>query len=139
MLEMIVGSNGTGKTKYLLDVASNEIGKVDGNIAFLDKGKSHMYELNNRIRLIDVKQYNVKSNEEFIGFVLGLLSQDRDLEIILIDSFLKLACLEGKDITATMKRLDEVGREFNVRFVISVGLDENAIPAELKDSIAASL
>ena len=55
MIQLIIGEKGKGKTKILLDMANKQIKSVNGNIVYLDKSKQHMYELNNRIRLIDVK------------------------------------------------------------------------------------
>ena len=56
-----------------------------------------MYELNNKIRLINVQEYPITSSEGFIGFLCGIICQDHDLEQMYLDSFLKLSCLEGED------------------------------------------
>ena len=39
-----------------------------------------MYELNNKIRLINVNEFPIKSSEGFLGFICGIISQDHDLE-----------------------------------------------------------
>ena len=139
MVELIVGPKGRGKTKYLLDYAAREITEANGSIVFLDKNKKHMYELSNRIRLIDMSHFNIRTSEEFVGFILGILSQDHDLELVIMDAFLTTANLEGKDITPTINRLDEISASFNVKFVLSVGLSEDEVPDLLKDHITASL
>ena len=54
MIQIIAGRKGKGKTKQLLDKVNAEIKTAHGNIVYLDKSSKHMYELNNRIRLIDV-------------------------------------------------------------------------------------
>lgn len=139
MVELIVGQKGKGKTKYLLDYTADAFQNASGNIAFLDKNTKHMYELNNKIRLIDVTQYDVESSPEFIGFILGLLSQDNDLEQVCVDSFLTISCLEGKDIAPTINRLDEISSKFNVKFVLSIGLDEKELPSQIKANVIVSL
>ncbi len=139
MVELIVGQKGRGKTKHLLDRAAREISEASGNVAFLDKNSEHIYELNNKIRLIDMSPYKMKSEQEFIGFILGLISQDHDLEIVLLDAFLKISSLEGSDIAPTINRLEEISKDFGVKFILSVGLDEKDIPAELKENIIVSL
>ena len=45
---------GKGKTKHLLDMANAAIKGANGTVVYLDKSAQHMYELNNRIRLINV-------------------------------------------------------------------------------------
>ena len=57
MVQLIVGKKGKGKTKQLLDKVNSEVQSVSGNIVYLDKSTKHMYELNNKIRLIDVSSY----------------------------------------------------------------------------------
>ena len=54
MVQIIAGRKGKGKTKHLLDMANNGIKAATGSIVYLDKSSKHMYELNNRIRLINV-------------------------------------------------------------------------------------
>ena len=59
-----------------------------------------MYELNNKIRLIDVSEFDLQNGDEFMGFICGLISQDHDLEQMYLDNFLKIAKLEDCDIEA---------------------------------------
>ena len=93
MVQLIVGKKGKGKTKQLLDKVNGAIKVAEGNIVYLDKSSKHMYELNNKIRLIDVSGYPIKNADEFIGFVCGIVSQDHDLQEMYLDSFLKNAKL----------------------------------------------
>ena len=81
MVELITGKKGKGKTKVLLDKVNGSVKEVNGNIVYLDKSTKHMFELNNKVRLIDVTGYPVKNSDEFVGFICGILSQDHDLEI----------------------------------------------------------
>ena len=80
MVQLIVGNKGKGKTKQLLDRVNSEIKEISGNIVYLDKSTKHMYELNNKVRLIDVSQFLIENSSEFVGFVCGILSQDHDLQ-----------------------------------------------------------
>ena len=36
-----------------------------------------MYELNNKVRLINVKDYGIENCDEFVGFICGIISQER--------------------------------------------------------------
>ena len=79
MVQMIIGKKGKGKTKQLLDKVNSSIKTANGNIVYIDKSSKHMLELNNKIRLIDASGYGLKNSDEFIGCILGLISQDHDL------------------------------------------------------------
>ena len=139
MIEIIAGEKGKGKTKQLLDKVNSEIKNVSGNIVYLDKSTKHMYELNNKVRLIDVSQYMIDNSDEFIGFICGILSQDHDLQQMYLDSFLKIASLEGKDITTAIAKLEKISEAFKVDFVLSISVDESALPEVLKKNVLVAL
>ena len=139
MVQLIVGKKGKGKTKCLLDKVNTEVQNVLGSIAFLDKNTKHMYELNNKIRLIVVSDFMISNADEFIGFVSGIISQDHDLQQMYFDSFLKISCLEGKDITETIDKLEKLSEKFNIDFVLSLSMDEAEVPEAVKSKIVISL
>ena len=139
MIQIIAGQKGEGKTKRLIDKANDDIKRAKGNIVYLDKSDKHMYELSNKIRLINVLNYGVDSTDGFLGFISGIISQDHDLDTMFLDSFLKLANLEGKDISDTIDKLDKIGSKFNVTFVLSVSLDGETLPENVKPKILISL
>ena len=139
MVQLIVGNKGKGKTKHLLDKVNTEIKDVQGNVVYLDKSTKHMFELNNKIRLIDVSDYLVTNSDEFIGFICGIISQDHDLQHMYFDSFLKIACLDESDISATIDKLETISTKFHVDFVLSISVDEHALPGYLKSKVIVSL
>ena len=139
MVQLIVGKKGKGKTKHLLDKVNSEIKEVSGSIVYLDKSAKHMYELNNRVRLVDISQFMIANCGEFLGFVSGVISQDHDLQQMYFDSFLKIACIEDQDIEPVIAKLEKLSEKFEVDFILSVSLDEAELPASLKDKIIVSL
>ena len=139
MIQLIVGNKGKGKTKHLLDKVNTEIKDAEGNVVYLDKSRKHMFELNNKIRLIDVPDYLVSNSDEFICFICGIISQDHDLQAMYLDSFLQIACLKDKEIGATLDKLETVSAKFNVNFVLSISVDESELPENLKSKVIVSL
>ncbi len=139
MIQLIVGAKGKGKTKILLDKVNSEIKTVHGSIVYLDKSTKHMYELNNKIRLIDVSSFGLESSGEFIGFICGILSQDHDLEQMYLDSFLKISQTDETTANEILCKLDKIGEQFGVTFVISISVEASAIAEELKKNIIAEL
>ncbi len=139
MVQLIVGNKGKGKTKQLLDKVNSEIKNIEGNIAYLDKSTKHMFELNNKVRLINVADYMIDNSDEFIGFISGILSQDHDLQQMYFDSFLKIACLEGADVVPTISKLEKMSDAFKVDFILSISMDENDLPEEIKKNVIISL
>lgn len=139
MVQLIVGNKGKGKTKHLLEKVNLQVKETKGNIVYLDKSTKHMYELNNKVRLIDVSQYMITNHDEFVGFICGIASQDHDLEQMFLDSFLKIACLENEDITPVIEKLEKISQNYGIDFVLSVSMDESELPEALKSKIIVSL
>lgn len=140
MVQLILGKKGKGKTKIILDMVNKEVNDAKGNIVYLDKSMGHMYELNNKVRLINVLDHEIANADEFIGFIRGIVSQDHDLEQIYFDSFLKIAQLEASDrIEEVVAELDQISDKYGFKIVASVSLDEAELPEALKSKVIVSL
>ena len=139
MVQLIIGNKGRGKTRYLLERVNSEVKDTLGNICYLDKSAKHMFELNNRVRLINVSDFVIENTDQFIGFISGIISQDHDLEQMYFDSFLKVAHLEGKDLVEPITKIQKISDKFGVNFYLSVSIDEADVPEELKELIAVAL
>ena len=140
MVQLILGKKGKGKTKIILDMVNKEVNDAKGNIVYLDKSMGHMYELNNKVRLINVLDYEIANADEIIGFIRGIVSQDHDLEQIYFDSFLKIAQLEASDrIEEVVAELDQISDKYGFKIVASVSLDEAELPEALKSKVIVSL
>ena len=139
MVQIIAGIKGKGKTRRLLDMANAAVKDARGTVVYLDKSSKHMYELSNKIRLINVGEYEVLSSDGFIGFICGIISQDHDLETMFLDSFLQLACLESGDITPVIDELEKIGDKYKVNFVLSVSRDAADLPENAKKDVLVAL
>ena len=140
MIEIICGEKGKGKTKELLDKVNSAVGTQSGNIVYLDKSQKHMYELNNKIRLINVMDFPIDNCDEFLGFICGIVSQDHDLEEMYLDSFLTIASIDDENgITKAIEKLDVISEKFKVKFVLSVSRDINRLPECAKAKVIISL
>ena len=139
MVQLIVGNKGKGKTKFLLEKVNNDVKEAVGSVVYLDKSPKHMYELNNKVRLIDVSDYMIENTDGFLGFVSGIISQDHDLQQMYFDSFLKIAKAEAKDLASVVEKLDKISSKFGVDFVVSVSADEEDLPEAVKSNIIVSL
>ena len=53
MVQIISGKKGKGKTKYLLDSVNGAVASAQGSVVYLDKTAKHMYELSNKVRLME--------------------------------------------------------------------------------------
>lgn len=140
MIEIISGEKGKGKTKHLIQKANEAVGKVSGNVVYVDKSSKHMYELDSKIRLINTADFDLESMDEFLGFLSGIVSQNSDIEEIYLDSFLTIGFVDTNDglIRATEK-LEKISGQFEVKFIVSISKNEEDLPDSLKSKIIISL
>lgn len=140
MIEIICGEKGKGKTKVLLDKVNSSIATAAGNVVYLDKSQKHMYELNNKVRLINVVDYPVTNCDEFLGFICGIVSQDHDLEEMYLDSFLTIAAIDSDaDIVKSIEKLDIISEKYKVRFILSVSKNKEDLPECAKAKLIKAL
>ena len=135
MIQLVVGDKGKGKTKYLLDKANAAMKEADGRIVYVDKSRNHMYELNNKIRLVDASRYPLRSGDEFIGFILGIVSSNYDIQQVYLDSFLTLARLEEQGdatINEYISQLVYISDLCQVDFIISISMNPADLSPELQ-------
>ena len=140
MIEIICGEKGKGKTKVLLDKVNSSVATAAGNVVYLDKSQKHMYELNNKVRLINVIDYPVTNCDEFLGFICGIVSQDHDLEEMYLDSFLTIASIDSDaDIVKSMEKMDIISEKYKGRFILNVSKNKADLPECAKAKVIKSL
>ncbi len=139
MISIISGEKGKGKTKILIDKANTEVRAAKGSIVYLDKSNKHMYELSNKIRLENVRDYFIENESEFIGFICGIVSGNHDLQTIYLDSFLKIAYINENNFDTVYSKLDKISEQFHVDLVLSISLNYNQLPETMKKNVLVSL
>ncbi len=140
MVQLIVGKKGKGKTKIILEMVNKEVVTASGNIVYLDKSNDHMYELNNKVRLINVKDYGVANADEFVGFIRGILSQDHDLQQVYFDGFLNISCIDGYEkVEEVLNKLDSISDTYGFKIIASISIDESDLPERLKSKVLVAL
>ena len=139
MIQLIVGNKGKGKTKQLLDKVNADVLTANGNIVYIDKSTKHMFELNNKVRLIDISEFPVENYDQFIGFLLGIVSQDHDLEQVYFDGFLELAKVSENEVEKVLSKFEKIADKYNINLVMSISMDEKDFPESMKSYIIVSL
>lgn len=140
MIELIAGEKGKGKTKMLMAKANNDIKVTGGNIIYLDINNKHMYELSNRIRLINVPEYNIHSADMFLGFIYGIASQDHDLDRMFLDNFMSISCMESvEEAEQLIKELAIISDKFELDFVIGISKSKDVLSPYLQQMVTIAL
>ena len=128
MIKIIAGNKGSGKTKRLIDMTNDVAKTASGNVVFLDKDNSYMYEIDRAVRFVNVNDYHVSSAEMFLGFLGGMLASNYDISTIFVDAFLKLVKVDLADAGWFFESLEAYGKKHDVTFVLSVSADPETLP-----------
>ncbi|MCL1823764.1 MAG: hypothetical protein FWG44_06135 [Oscillospiraceae bacterium] len=130
MVKLIPGKRGSGKTKLLIDAIHAAEKASKGNVIAIQIGSSLNHDINHKVRLINIEDYDIKGYDDLHGFIAGLLASDYDCTDIFIDGLLKIV---GRDFTLVAKMLDRLVQFSDsacITFTFSADISE--IPEEIK-------
>lgn len=139
MLEIVAGEKGKGKTKVLINKANDAVKISNGSIVYLDKNNKHMYELSNRVRLINIPAFHIENSLMFLGFLYGVLSQDHDLSQIYIDNFFSTSSTEKTNLESVVDELLKISEEYEVDIILSISMAGDSLPESLRNYVTVSL
>ncbi|MEG0271245.1 MAG: twitching motility protein PilT [Clostridia bacterium] len=129
MIQVIAGKKGSGKTKRIIDMANKATQESTHDIVFIDDDNRYMFDLRHEVRFINAGEYDLVSDQMFMGFLYGAVAQNFDVGLIFIDAFKKLIKAELESTEWLFTRLEAVSEKHSVDFVISVSADPAELPA----------
>ena len=129
MVQILAGEKGEGKTKILIDLANESVSTSDGD-------KRHIYDLNHKIRFVEVSEFPLANYRELIGFIYGIFSQNSDITKVFVDGIFKIVqSLGDEDLIKLVTRLDSMSKAYNVDFVLAGNVDPADLPKEVEQYI----
>lgn len=132
MVKLIVGRNGMGKTKTLIEECNLASERSNGLVVCLEKGKKLTYDIKHEVRLIDVTEYNVTGFHTLLSFTSGIMAANYDVTDIFIDSALKIGAEKVENMELFMTGIKSLSERFNVNFYITSSCEEDELTADLK-------
>jgi len=141
MVQFLAGLKGEGKTRKLIDMANANAKTSDGHVVFIDDDKRHIHDVSREIRFVEAEKGLLPSYREFVGFVLGILSQNNDITDIYVDGLSNIVCNlcdiapSNEDLIEMKKRLSELSLKENVNFTLSLHCSVDDLPEEIKAAL----
>jgi hypothetical protein len=139
MVQLIVGSKGSGKTKALVKMVEDSAAKSMGNVVCIEKGDSLKFGLSHKIRLIDIEEYSVSGPDSYYGFIAGLMAGNYDITDIYGDATFKVLC--GKDskdcelLATFVEKLNALLGNHSMNVIFTVSCDPADLPERIKGFI----
>lgn len=133
MIELLIGTKGTGKTKVLIENVNSASANADGNVVFISNNTSqNMYDITSKVRMADTSDFDISTWDEFFGFICGIVSGNFDITNIFVDGTLKIAGGNMDGFEAFLENIDALGKKFDINFELSVSVDKDAAPEYIK-------
>ncbi len=131
MVKLIMGLKGSGKTKELVKSINEAVQSETGSVVCIEQGKSLMYDVDYRVRLIDAQEYAISNITLLQGFISGLHAGNFDITHVFIEGLYKML---GNDRSAGDEFVvwcENFGKVNEMNFTITVS-DE---PAEASETM----
>ena len=124
MVRLIMGANGAGKTKQLIELIHNSVESETGSVVCIEPSRDMTYDISYNVRLVNAGEYNVDSFECLRGFLCGLYAGNYDISHIFIDNLFKITGGEcNQDADNFLNELERFSNATGVKFTISVSGD----------------
>ncbi len=136
MIQVIVGKQGTGKTKTLVGMANGIVASSKGEIVFITNETRRMLELDHQVRLIKTYEFGIGGLKEFYAFLCGIIAANYDIEHIYIDGLLEILNDDIENVKPFIHSVKKLSNKYNIKFTISMCGDPESVPTFLKEYIA---
>jgi len=139
MIHVFCGRKGSGKTKALIKLANEKVDEVKGNIVYIDDDTKASLQLDRKMRFVSTNEFNLKSNNDnndFYGFLCGMLSRDYDIDTIFVDGVFNIVEDKLEHTAQLFSKIDSLAKKYNVEFYVNVSCECLNPPEFLKNYIA---
>ena len=141
MVNFLAGAKGDGKSRKIIEMANANVKVTDGHLVFITHNRKHMHDLHPDVRFVETEKGLLANYREFIGFVLGILSQNSDITHIYVDGINSIICNideaepGGEDLAKLKNRLDELSKTEDVGFSLTLHCNKSNVPEAIKAAL----
>ena len=121
MVRLIMGDNGAGKTKQLIELVHASVAEEGGCVVCIEPGADMTYDIKSSVRLVNAGEYHLDSFECLRGFISGLYAGNYDISHVYVDNLCKI--VHSEDFAAVEKFLhwlDKFSDANTVKFTVTL-------------------
>ena len=127
MVRLIMGANGAGKTKQLIELIHTSVESETGSVVCIEPKGDMTYDVSYNVRLVNAGEYNVDSFDCLRGFLCGMYAGNYDISHVFVDNLCKIA--GSNDL------LDRFSEKNSVKFTVTISADEDTATEGMKQYI----
>lgn len=132
MIKIIYGTQGTGKTKQLVDAANSDALNAKGLSVFIADSKRCIYDVSRSVRFIDVTDWDIAGEDALCGFVKGIAACNSDHEYIYIDGLARITGKPISELAGIFYMLDKVSTENDITITVTCSCAKEELPDFVK-------
>ena len=127
-MKIFYGPKGTGKTKAIINFANEAKETAKGHIIFITDSDKDAFELKFPIRFLNTSDFSVNSEEEFRGFIKGVVASNGDNEYVFIDGVARICGKSLGEIGTVFNTMEALEKDFGVKFVLTCSGNKEDLP-----------
>ena len=131
MINLIIGSKGSGKAKKLIALVEEATKRTQGNVVCVEKGPSLKYSITSAARLVDTDDYGISGYEAFYGLLCGVCATNYDVTDIFVDATLRVGGRNMDEMLAFFHRVAVLSDESNTNFTFTLSCERTDLPDDL--------
>ena len=136
MVRLIMGANGAGTTKQLIELIHTSVDSETGSVVCIEPSRDMTYDISYNVRLVNAGEYNVDSFECLRGFLCGLYAGNYDISHVFEDNLCKIAgSTDWQAVENFLQWLDRFSEKNDVKFTVTVSADEDVATEGMRQYI----
>lgn len=128
MISVIYGAQGSGKTARIMSAANDAAAAATGQVIFITDNAQSL-GLSPDVKFINLAEFEIKSQEAFVGFLQGMLAANYDIQKVYIDGLCRLLKTSAGKLEPVFEALKRMTA--SVDFIATVSGDK--LPAYLSE------
>lgn len=127
-MKIFYGPKGTGKTKAIISFANEVKETAKGHIVYITDTDKYAFELKLPIRFLNTADFGVNSEDEFRGFIKGIVASNGDNEYVFIDGVARICNKTLGEIDTIFATMEKLEKDFGVKFVLTCSGNKEDLP-----------
>lgn len=133
MVRLIMGANGAGKTKQLIEQVHAAVESESGSVVCIEPNADMKFDISYNARLVNAGEYGLNSFESLRGFLCGLYAGNYDISHVFVDNLCKIARSDDlHEAEKLLHWLDRFSERNAVKFTVTISGDADSLTEGMK-------
>ena len=133
MVRLIMGVNGAGKTKKLIEQVHAAVESENGSVVCIEPNADMKFDISYNARLVNASEYGLTSFESLRGFLCGMYAGNYDISHVFVDNLCKIGGSDDlHEAEKLLHWLDRFSEQNAVKFTVTISGDAESLTDGMK-------